>query len=89
MTRAHIFFTGIVQGVGFRYTTLSMAKPLGLTGWVRNLSDGRVEAIVEGKEKDIEKLCRGLKQYFDGSVSDCDISYQEFRTEFKDFTIRS
>jgi len=41
MVRAHIHFSGTVQGVGFRYTTVSIAKALSLTGWVKNLSNGK------------------------------------------------
>lgn len=50
-TRAHVFISGRVQGVNFRWYTQRKAQELGLTGWVRNLWDGRVEAIFEGEEK--------------------------------------
>ena len=50
MIRKHIFFTGRVQGVGFRYQSAAIARSMGLTGWVRNLSDGRVEMEVQGEE---------------------------------------
>ena len=53
MIRKHIFFTGRVQGVGFRYQSAYYARSLGLTGWVRNLADGRVEMEVQGDEKSI------------------------------------
>jgi len=50
--RAHIFIEGRVQGVFFRSETLSVARQYHLTGWVRNLPDGRVEAVFEGEEDD-------------------------------------
>ena len=56
MIRKHLFFSGRVQGVGFRYQSAWMARELGLTGWVRNLSDGRVEMEVQGKESLITQL---------------------------------
>lgn len=54
--RKHIYFSGNVQGVGFRYRAFYAANCLGLTGWVKNLYDGRVEMEVQGKEKDIDKM---------------------------------
>lgn len=54
--RAHLWISGFVQGVSFRYYTRQYALQLGLTGWVRNLVDGRVEVIVEGKESLVHKM---------------------------------
>ena len=48
MVRKHIFFSGDVQGVGFRYRSFYIAQSLGLAGWVENLWDGRVEMEVQG-----------------------------------------
>lgn len=53
--RAHVTISGIVQGVFFRGTTADMARELGLAGWVRNLEDGRVEAVFEGPEAAVEE----------------------------------
>lgn len=61
MVRKHFFFFGRVQGVGFRYQSAYYARRLGLTGWVRNLSDGRVEMEVQGKESVIAQLVLELK----------------------------
>ena len=49
--RKHIYFSGRVQAVGFRYSALCLAKELQLTGWVKNLTDGRVEAELQGQAK--------------------------------------
>lgn len=54
--RKRIYFYGRVQGVGFRYYAVQKANQLGLTGWVRNLSDGSVEMEVEGQEPLIDQL---------------------------------
>ena len=54
-SRAHVFISGRVQGVGFRWNTQNMAQQLGLSGWVRNLWDGRVEAVFEGPEDAVKE----------------------------------
>ena len=56
MVRSHVFFTGQVQGVGFRFTAQRLANDLKLTGWVKNLPDGRVEMMAEGPRERIEHL---------------------------------
>jgi acylphosphatase len=56
--RVHIFVSGQVQGVGYRASTWDMAKLLKLNGWVRNLRDGRVEAVFEGSKAQIEEMIR-------------------------------
>ena len=54
--RVHVYITGRVQGVGFRYTTHERAITLGLNGWVRNLPDGRVEAEFEGPKVVLQQM---------------------------------
>jgi acylphosphatase len=56
LVRVHVFVEGWVQGVSFRYHTVQEAIRLGVSGWVRNLPDGRVEAIYEGPRDAIEEL---------------------------------
>lgn len=60
--RKHIYFSGMVQGVGFRYRAYYLAENLGLTGWVRNLWDDRVEMEVQGEEQDIYKIIDELQK---------------------------
>ncbi len=87
MVRAHIFFSGTVQGVGFRYTCLSFAQHLSLTGWVKNLSDGRVEVLIEGPREDIEKVLARLHAQFGGFIREKQVEWLGFRGEFKDFSV--
>ena len=87
MVRAHIFFFGTVQGVGFRYTTLSFAQEFYLTGWVKNLSNGQVEAVVEGPREKIEEFLTKLKGQFDSFIRDQRLEWLEARGEFKEFSI--
>lgn len=54
--RAHILIDGHVQGVFFRDSMKRSAERLSVTGWVRNLPDGRVEAVVEGERKDVDAI---------------------------------
>ena len=71
--RKHIYFSGRVQGVGFRYSALYLAKPLGLTGWVENLWDGRVEMEVQGEETAIQEFLKGLHTQRFIVISDMEI----------------
>ncbi len=60
--RKHITFHGRVQGVGFRYTAKYLARSLGVTGWVKNEWDGTVTMEVQGREKRINELLKGLNR---------------------------
>jgi len=55
-SRVHVYISGIVQGVHFRQNTKNQAQDRGLTGWVRNLDDGRVEAVFEGEKAAVQAL---------------------------------
>ena len=61
MVRKHIYFSGRVQGVGFRFQAGWAAKRFGLTGWVKNLYDGRVEMEAQGEQELIDKLLATLR----------------------------
>jgi len=87
-TRIHVFYTGRVQGVGFRFTAEDLARQLGAVGWVRNLGDGRVELVVEADESTLQELLSRIRDDFGQYIQDVDVSWQEPTGEFKDFGIR-
>ena len=62
VVRVHIYVSGRVQGVFYRSNTRKKALELGLKGWVRNLPDGRVEAVVEGEENQVDRLIQWCRR---------------------------
>lgn len=89
MTRIHVYVSGMVQGVFFRYETRRLAQELGVNGWVRNLPDGRVEAVFEGEESLVDKMVEFCRKGPPGAmVTDVKVEREEYRGEFKSFIIR-
>jgi acylphosphatase len=86
--RVHVYVSGKVQGVYFRQTTMDEAQNLGVCGWVKNLPDGRVEAVFEGREAAVKALvdfcARGPKG---ASVTNVITSWEPFKEEFDSFEI--
>jgi acylphosphatase len=86
--RAHVFFGGRVQGVFFRAHTLDCAKSLGLTGWVRNNPDGRVEAVFEGEDGAVTQAidwCSTKQPY--AEVDSKEVKMSKATGEFRMFSI--
>ena len=88
MKRLHVFFTGRVQGVGFRYTARRIAESFGLVGWVRNCYDGRVELVAEGEEDILRQMLRQIKSAFEHYVDHAEVTWPEESGEFSSFSIR-
>lgn len=86
--RVHAYYTGYVQGVGFRFTAEDIALSLKLTGWVKNLPDGGVEVVCEGEEPVIEDFLERLDSRMKRYVKKRDIEWEKYQGEFKDFDIR-
>ncbi len=77
-TRAHVFVSGTVQGVYYRATTRDTASDRGVDGWVKNLADGRVEAVFEGTDADVESMVEWCHEGSPAAdVDDVDVSYEE------------
>lgn len=86
--RIHLIISGIVQGVNFRYYTRETARKLNLTGWVKNLPDGRVEAIAEGEEKAIDEFIEWCKHGPPSArVDKVEAKKGRYTGEFRDFKI--
>ena len=83
-----LVISGRVQGVGFRWFTQEAAQREGVTGWVRNLPDGRVEAFVEGEAEAVERVDRALRRGPGGArIKDVYVDIEEPSGSFKDFSI--
>ena len=88
MERRSIHFSGRVQGVGFRYTAHRLAAGKAVTGYVRNLPDGRVEAVIEGEPPAIDALLAAIRQYFDDNIADVQTVVSPATGEFIGFEAR-
>jgi len=86
--RANIFVSGLVQGVFFRDHTQRWGTSLNLTGWVRNLRDGRVEVLAEGDREKIDELISRLNEGPPSSqVESVNVKWEEYKGEFENFRI--
>ena len=86
----HIFYSGRVQGVGFRYTAKNVAMGYEVTGAVRNLPDGRVELVAEAPRDELEAFRQGIRESGLGSfISNEEINWEEPKGEFRGFEITS
>lgn len=88
LTRAHLFLSGTVQGVGMRFYIRSLASKHALAGFVRNLPDGRVESTLEGSQGAIQKAIQEIKQgeYAD-YVKNIECNWEEITSTLGDFEI--
>jgi acylphosphatase len=87
-TRARVFISGKVQGVYFRVWTRAQARDLGLTGRVKNLSDGRVEAVIEGSKSKVDKMIEKCKSGPKvAHVENVEVKKEKATGEFQSFEI--
>ena len=86
--RVHVYVSGRVQGVFFRSSVADVAESQGVTGWVRNLPDGRVETILEGEKTRLEKVIQFCQKGPPGAyVNNVEVNWEEARGEFPTFKI--
>jgi len=87
--RAHVFVSGRVQGIFFRSETKHKADRYDVKGWVRNLPDGRVEAVFEGEEETVKALIEFCKRGPPGArITNVDLRWEKFAGEFGAFRVR-
>jgi acylphosphatase len=86
--QVHAFFSGHVQNVGFRFTTQIIAKKFPIAGFVKNLSDGRVEVIAEGEEHFLQDFIKEIREsQMEKYIREVNVSWSEAEGIFKDFRI--
>jgi acylphosphatase len=88
MARAEVAYSGYVQGVGFRFTARSIAAGYAVTGYVKNLSDGRVEVVAEGERAEVEAFLGELASVMGQHIDKAEASWTEGTGEFRGFTVR-
>ena len=86
--RRTIWFSGMVQGVGFRYTTRAVAAGFEVCGYVRNAPDGRVELIVEGNPGEVDRFQSAVADALSAHIESIEASDAAATGEYQDFTIR-
>lgn len=85
--QAHVYYSGRVQGVGFRFTAIDIARDLKVCGWAKNLSDGRVEIVAEAEEGTLKDFLSRLGNYFSRYIQDVKTDWKAATGELKDFTV--
>lgn len=89
MVRAHLYISGRVQGVFFRSNMRRVAQENGVKGWVMNLPDGRVEAVLEGPKSAVLKVIKWARKGPPlAYVTDLQVIWEKYKGEFKDFKIK-
>jgi acylphosphatase len=87
-SRMQIFYSGNVQGVGFRYTVKSVATGFEVTGTVRNVPDGRVELVAEGAQDELKAFQRAIRESgLEHFIRDEQVSWVEPQNQFRGFEI--
>ncbi len=81
------YYIGKVQGVGFRFTAQDLANELGVAGWVKNLSNGRVEIKAEAEEAILKDFLKKIFDYFSRYIQDVEVKWLNATGEYKDFRV--
>jgi acylphosphatase len=85
--RCEVYYHGRVQGVGFRFNAQWIAREFAVTGFIRNLPDGRVELVAEGEEKVVDRFLARIADSMTGNITHTDVTRREATGEFSSFEI--
>jgi acylphosphatase len=86
--QVRVYYTGRVQGIGFRYSAEEIARQLRVSGWVKNLPDGRVEVVAEAEEGVLKDFLAQIDERFSAYIRDADTSWEAATGKFKEFGIK-
>ncbi len=86
--RRQCYFRGRVQGVGFRYTAKNIALQHNISGYVKNLPDGRVELVMEGPDQEMDQVIQALNSRMTGFIREVDLNTLPATGEFEQFHIK-
>ena len=86
--RREAFYSGRVQGLGFRFTVRQLAEQFAVSGYVRNLSDGRVQLVVEGQSAELQRLQDAIAERMGDHICDVDVDVRPAIGEFSGFEVR-
>jgi len=86
--RREVYYSGRVQGVGFRYTVRMIAAGLDVAGFVKNLADGRVEMVAEGTAEELRRLFDAIDAQMGRYISDANVRTRDATGRFEGFVIR-
>ncbi|MFA5164375.1 MAG: acylphosphatase [Candidatus Omnitrophota bacterium] len=87
--RLHIYYSGRVQGVGFRFTAEAVARKSKVSGFAKNLKDGRVEVVAEGDEGNLEDFMEGVRETMKRHIADEQVLWEPATGEFRGFGINA
>lgn len=82
------YFRGMVQGVGFRYTTRRIAARYEVTGYVQNLPDGRVLLVAEGSSAELDRLINAVRAEMESYIDDIEINSRPATGQYQGFDVR-
>jgi acylphosphatase len=85
--RRQAYYSGHVQGVGFRYTVRHLAADFNVSGFVRNLADGRVEVVAEGAPAELDRFLAAIVERMDAHIRDVKVDVRPGTGEFNQFEI--
>lgn len=85
--QVHVFYSGQVQGIGFRYTLQDIANYHKVLGWVKNLDDARVEAVAEAEEEVLNTFLQRINQHFSRYIKEVNLEWLPAGGEFRDFKV--